>query len=222
MTLYASLSGIPVTRAELTVPFSGPWHADVILDRAVGPTPAGLQSLSLAGSLWTCSSIRAIDFSGERGFRLVGGGGGWRRTVPAREYASPAGVPTQVICNDVSAIVGETPPVVDASQPAIIGQYWCRQAGLASLVLALLFGAAWWMDPNGTVQTAPRVATPIGSPFQVLTVRPDLGLYEVSTEFPGDWMPGRTFVGPTASATISRVVHRLERGSLRTEVLAFP
>jgi hypothetical protein len=217
--LFADLSGIPIVRAMLVIPFSGIWHADVTLDRAVGPAPVGPQVLTLAGSPYACSPIRAIDFSGERQLRLVGGTGGWRSTVQAREYASPVGVPTALVLSETAGQVGELPPVIAPNVAPTLGPYFCRQADRAALVLQQVLGDGWWMDATGTVQTIPRPTTPIATPFDAIAVDGTCGRYEIASEFPGSWLPGAAFIGPTVSGTVSRVVHVLQNGSLRTEVL---
>ena len=220
--LYADLTGIPIVRAMLVIPLSGIWHADVTLDRAVGPAPSVQQVLTLAGSTWVCTPIRAIDFAGTRQLRLVGGAAGWRSTIPALEYASPSGVPTSLVLSDAAGSARELPPVIAPTVPPTLGQYWCRQTDRASLVLEQILGAGWYMDPSGVVQTAPRLPTLVPSPFYATAVDGCEGRYEIATEFPTDWQPGATFLGPTVSGAVSRVVHILEAGSLRTEVLSSP
>lgn len=217
--LYADYGGIPVVRAQLRVSFSGLWTADIILDRAYGVAPTGPQALSLVGMQWTCTPIRSIDYTGTREVRAVAGTAGWRNPIPAQQYASPAGVPTAVVCSDAAAAAGELPPVVDPSQPQTLGTAFLRQAGPASLVLEQLFGSTWWTDPTGTVQTAPRSVAPILSQFDLVKVEGPKGRYIVATEHPGDWMPGRSFASPTASGVVSRVCFDLEQGQLRLSVL---
>lgn len=219
--LFADLTGIPIVRAMLVIPFAGIWHADVTLDRALGPAPVGPQVLTLAGTTWACSPVRAIDFSGTRQVRLVGGTGGWRSAVLFQEYASPAGVPTQTVLTDVATQAKELTPVTGPTIPATLGQFFCRQADRASLVLNQIAGWQWWMDPTGIVQMITRPPTPVATPFTATAVDGCMGRYTISTEYPANWMPGAIFTGPTVGpATVSRVVHILEAGSLRTEVLA--
>ena len=222
--LFADLSGIPVVRAVLAIPFAGIWHADVELDRALGPEIVGPQILTLAGSTWACAPIRAVDFTGERRARLVGGTAGWRTEVAFQEFQSPSGVPTSLVVSTVAGQVQEIPPVLAPTVPATVGAYWCIQADRASLVLEQVLGKAWWMDATGTIQTALRPPTPIATPFTAISVDGVLGRYEIATEFPATWLPGSTFLAPNmlAPGTVSRVVHILDKGSLRTEVLSWP
>ena len=150
MTAFAQLSGVPITRLRLVVPALGLWHVDA--DLATATDVSGSQTLVLSGSNWTCAVVRAVDFAGVRSVRLVGGAGGWRKTVPALQYASPAGVPTATVLGDAASLGGEMPPVIDPSVPATLGTNYVRQAGPASLVLQDLQDRgvlAWWQDGTG-------------------------------------------------------------------------
>ena len=152
-----------MVKLHLVVPAQGIWHADATL--ATDDEIDGPQTLILSGSTWQCAIVRAISFAGQRAIRLVGGTGGWRKAVPALEYQSKIGVPTQTVIADAAALVQEAPPVVDASVATSVGNYYVRQRGAASLVLWDLLTAAvlgtWWMDQTGLVQTAARDASTI-------------------------------------------------------------
>jgi hypothetical protein len=219
-TPFAQLNGIPVTKLHLVIPALGIWHADVTLTQAIDVTAP--QLLLLAGTTWTGAVVRAVDFSGERSVRIVGGTGGWRKTVPALQYASPIGVPTVTVLADVAALVQEIPPVLDPTVPPVLGTGYVRQLGPASLVLQDLQDRgllSWWMDPFGVVQTAPRLPTPPVLPFVAEAVRGAAGWYRIATETPIEWMPGVLFASVTVTGTVSRVEHRVDRGHFWTEVL---
>lgn len=216
--LFASLNGLPIVGANLVIPYSGIWHADVTMDRAVDVV--GPQVLSLAGATFApCTIIRAIDFAGQRSLRLVGGMGGWRKEVPALPYDLPGGVPTATILADAAATVGEVPPVLDPTVPPIVGSHWLRSKGKASELLNQILGSSWWMDFTGIVQSKPRLPTVIISPFTAIEVNGSAGQYTINTESPGDWVPGAVFSGPTVSGVVNRVTHTLTGGHLNTEVM---
>jgi hypothetical protein len=222
--LFASLGGVPVIRARLVVPYSGIWHADVTLDRVLPAPLVGPQILSIGGSTWNCSVVRTIDFAGIREARLVGGLGGWRRPIPAAviptPLTSPAGVPLSAVLAVAASLAGELPvSTVGFLGSPVLGPAYAFQAGPMSLVLQDVLGDAWWMDPTGKIQTAPRLPTPILSPWTAMAVDGAGGRYEIATESPGDWQPGATFVGPVASGTVSRVAYALTGDSLRVEVM---
>jgi hypothetical protein len=214
---YADISGVPIFMAALTIPMAGNWHADVVCDVAIDIV--GPQVLTLAGSAWVCTPIRAIDFAGRREVRLVGGQAGWRKPVPSKQYSLPGGVPTAMVLSDAAIFVQEPPPVVAPSVSPTLGTGYVRQAGLASLVLQGVLGDSWYMSASGIVQTAPRLPTPIASPFNAIDVHGASGRYTIATEFPADWAPGAVFVGPTVSGTVNLVRHVLRQDSLRTEVM---
>jgi hypothetical protein len=233
MPFFADLSGTPVVSARLCVPYSGIWHADVVLDRVL-PTPlAGPQVLTLSGSVWACSVVRVGSFAGSRSVRLVGGLGGWRRPVLAAELPppliSPIGVPVGIVVLLAAGLAAEPPPnIAGYDGPPLLGQAplggsYVFQSGPMSQVLQGLFGGTWYMDPTGAVQVVRiRPPTPILSPWTCVAFDGASGIYEIATDAPGDWMPGASFVGPTVSGTISRVTHELSSGKLRTHVMGPP
>jgi hypothetical protein len=217
MAAFAELNGLPITSMHLVVPALGIWHADVSLGGSADPT--GPQTLTLAGSTWLGTVFRSVTLAGEDKLRLVGGAGGWRKAIPAQQYQSQVGVPTSTVLSDAASLVGELPPVLAPTIPFSLGNAFVRQAGAASLVLQQIVGDAWWMDLSGVVQTAARPTTAITSSFVVESSQGGAGWYRIATESPGDWQPGATFSGPTASGSVSRVEHRISGLKLWTEVL---
>jgi len=216
MTLAAaSLNGTPLYKLLLVLPFSGFWHADVTLTQDIDR--GATQSLVLAGTTYTCSIVREVDWAGRLMLRLVGGAGGWRKPVGAKQYQSPLGVPGSVLLVDAAAAVGELPPDTSGA-PSSVGPGWVRQAGAASLVLQQIT-PSFWQDTTGLVRTSPRASPAIASPFSVMLVDGAPGLVQVASEAPGDWAPGATFTSPTASGTVNRAMHRFEGDRLRTEVV---
>ena len=223
--LFASLSGIPVVTLAWVIPWAGLWHADVTLDRALGPA-TGPQILTLGDLVGTCAVVRSVDFTGARSVRVVAGTGGWRTTVPPLQYQSPSGVPVAMVASDAAALVQELPPVVGPTVPPLTGPTFVRQGGPASLVLQSLFADGWWANMLGVVQVTPRLPTPVVPPFDLLDVRGASGIYHVSStgDILSPWVPGALFLAPTMTspATVNRVTHVLRDGQLRTEIMAWP
>ena len=215
---FAQLGAAALFKCALVLPASGIWHADAEMASDLPLTP-GPQVLMLAGTSYTCAIVRQVDFAGVRSVRLVGGLGGWRMVVPPKQYSSAAGVPLAVVLSDLAATVKESPPVVDPSLPPNLGTGYVRQGGLASLALQQLLGGSWYVSSAGIVQTAPVLPVPILSPFQAIRVQGAPGIYEIATDFPADWTPGKLFVGPTVTGTINRVMHTATGTKLRTEVM---
>ena len=222
---FASLSGLPIVAATVVFPWAGVWHADIRLDRAIGPS-AGPQILTLSDLVMPCAVVRAIDFTGARGVRVVGGTGGWRTFVPPLQYQSPTGVPVALVASDAAALVLEVPPVIGPTVAPTTGPTFVRQGGAASLVLQSLFADGWWMNFLGVVQVTPRLPTPIVAPFDLLDANGARGIYRVASQ--GDiltpWVPGAKFLGPTMTSpgTVNRVTHVIEGSRVRTEILSQP
>ena len=223
---FASLSGLPIVAAVVVLPYSGIWHADIRLDRAIGPS-AGPQILTLSDLVMPCAVVRSVDFTGARSLRVVGGTGGWRTVVPPLQYQSPTGVPVALVAGDAAALVLEAPPIVGPTVAPVGGPTFVRQGGVASLVLQSLFADGWWTNPlTGVVQVTPRLPTPIVAPFDLLEANGARGIYRIASQ--GDiltpWVPGATFLGPTMTSPgiVNRVTHIVEGARVRTEVLSWP
>jgi hypothetical protein len=212
------LSGVPVVRGRIVQPYSGLWHADLVL--ATPTDVSGQQTLNFSGTTWHCAYVRAVDFTGERGVRVVGGFGGWRTTVSAKQYGGPgASIAVLMVLADAASACGEPTPILDASVPSSVGGGWARQSGLASQVLYQILGSNWWVDRvTGVVNTGFRTGA-ISSSFGAMSVKGPAGVYEIVTDHPNDWQPGVSFTGPTASGTVSRLTHIITPNTLRTEVM---
>jgi len=223
--LFASLNGIPIVKMAWVLPWAGIWHADVMLDRAIGPA-TGPQILTLGDLTGTCAVVRSVDFTGARSVRVVGGTGGWRTSVAPLPYQAPTGVPVALVASDAAAQVLEVPPVIGPTVAPLTGPSFVRQGGAASLVLQSLFADGWWMNLAGVVQVTPRVPTLIATPFDLLDVRGASGIWRIASQRDvlAQWVPGATFLAPTmtAPATVNRVTHLLEGGTLRSEVMSWP
>ena len=214
MSSLINLSGVNVIAGAISVPYSGPWHADLVLS---DPTDvSGQQTLAFFGVNWTCSYVRDISFAGRRGVRLVSGSGGWRKTLPAKQYGAGV-IATSTVASDAALAVGEPRPVVDSSAPQTVGAAFCRSAGLASQVLQQLFGSAWYVDTSGVVQTAPRAGS-VSTYFAAIESDLSAGSLLLGTDSPNDWLPGKTFSCPTIAGTVNRVMHYVSN-EIRTEAM---
>ena len=217
---FVSLDGTLVYGLRLVLPNEGLWHADVWV---VTPETSTSPTLLLAGTTWRGAVIRSITFSGETRLRMVAGAGGWRRSLSALQYSSQAGVPTQTVIRDAATAVGEPSPIIDPSVPASLGTGYVRRTGPASTVLQDLQSRGvlptWWADSMGTVQTGFRPNTTVQQPFVAEQVHGDVGWYRISTETPGEWLPGASFSGPTVSGTVNRVEHVVRGGKFWSEVM---
>lgn len=213
-----TLAGYRASSARVSLPLYGIWTADVVLP--VAPVVSGIVSLVVGSLTLRGTPVRQADFAGDRLVRIVGGAYGWQRDVVAKGYANTSGVRLATILTDVAGECGETIAGYDSA--AEVGDHYVRLAGPASRVLRDLAGALWYMRPDGVTTLAPRLATPIVTPFQVQARDGAKGATVVATEDPQDWMPGRRFASVTTPdlQTVSYVsLVAAESGTLRAEVL---
>lgn len=217
----AVLSGTAVRFGRIVMPYGGIFHADVVLvDES---EPAGPQTLTFMGVTMKMAVVRAISYVGSRGVRLIGGAGGWRTTVPAQQFSNPAGLRVSTIVGATASSVGEqvsltSDPICGLDHQGVT---YARSNGKASLVLndPAVLGTSWWMDFNGIVQNSTRSTTLITSAYVCQAVQGAAGIYTIATEFPGDWIPGRTFANTTVSGQVNRVTHFIDGTSIRAEVM---
>ena len=211
---YAAINTIPIVRGRITIPGWGNWHADIWCD---GDLPIGTSArIELADLVAVGTVVRDVAWTGQRGVRVVGGAGGWRKAVGAQQYANPPGLTMSTILSDTATDVGETVVVaVDRS----VGTQWLRCAGAASDALYALADEGWWVGLDGVTHVGDRLPGAIVSVFTATAVDQPANIVTVATENPADWLPGKTYAGPTASGTIDRVTHHITAMTMRTEVV---
>lgn len=213
--LFAALEGTEIVSGQIAFPYLGIWHADVLLARpaviADGPVTLVLAGLTLKGTRIGGNGI----YSGTARYRVIGGAGGWRKTIGPQSYQHDAGVRKSLVLGDAARLAGEK---VKIATDAALGTAWVRTEGPAVRTLSLV-GDPWWIDNDGVTQVGPRPTAAIGSHFDLQSAQLVIGQVTVATDHPEDWVPGRTFSATTLSErTISSLYHRIEKGSLRTEV----
>lgn len=218
MTVYASYEGRRVVSAYVSVPYYGAPAADLVMgtDEAVPDRGA----VVLGPLTMRASVTRQGVLAGTRGVGLVGGEGGWRSVVPAAGYANASGVRLATVLEDVARACGETVRGYDTA--ATVGLHYARAGAQAVRVLRDVGGPLWWVGLDGVTYLSARATGPIATPFAVESRDGANGRLRVSTEHPQDWMPGRTFAGPTFPdvLTIAHTGITLgEDGKLRVEVL---
>jgi hypothetical protein len=211
------VNGKRVPAATITRPYYGAWTADVSIDTAGMIDDAS--TLVIGDATLIGTAIRKGIFAGDQGARIVAGGGGWRKSLPAKGYSQIAGVQKSLVLKDAARAVGET-IVLDTD--GSIGKFYARSSGKAERVLALLAGGKWWIDDAGKTQLGPRASDPITTPFTVIKRSNSRGQIEIATESIASWVPGRTFTSPalTGTQTISSVSITADgAGKLRVSVL---
>ena len=181
-------NGLSVAIANVTIPYYGTWTADIVLPTGVpitNPVTLTLGDLELVGTV-----IRQGVFAGDLSVRIVGGGGGWGKELPARGYSHIIGVRLSTLLADVASESGES-IVVDSDRS--VGTLWARERAKGESVLRFLTDGKWWVDAAGVTQTKARDGSVISNPFTVISRASAAGHFEIATEALAPWMPGRTF-----------------------------
>jgi hypothetical protein len=176
--LVAQIAGRFASKVRVSVPNVGPWFADVDLLELVPLAELGSRVTLTIGTLELKGTVVA-DFSGTFGkatkLRIVAGGAGWSKLLPAKSYHNDAGsgVKALQVATDAAREAGE---VLGNYAPAAerLGRDFVRAAGLASQTLELtLDGAPWHVDYQGVTHGGPRPtpAAPAGS-YELLEFDP--------------------------------------------------
>jgi hypothetical protein len=214
--MTATLSERRVTRAELTLPYSGIWHADVWLDEPAvlsGSVTFELDGLSLKGTIATGDA-----YAGAADYRVIGGAAGWRKELPAKGYQSDAGVKLSMVLGDAAKACGESvalAPGVDRD----LGPAYARPKAQAIRTLSLLAQTPFWVDSAGVTQLGARTTGVVTTQFELVGYEPKERVAVVASETPEVFEPGYTVsLAGAPSMTIGTVVHRLDEGSIRTEL----
>ncbi len=212
MTLFAELGGNRIVTGVVVLQFLGIPYADVLLDKTVDVS--GAQVLTLGPISMNVTTITIGAFSGSTRARVVGGAGGWRKTIGPKSYQHNVGVRKSTVIGDAARECGET-VVVDAD--GSIGAAFVRQSAPAARVLEQV-GDPWWVRPDGVTEVGVRSADEIKSSFDVISSQLAIGQLFVATDIVQDWTPGRRFQTPTiAMRTLSSVIHHIEKNRVRTE-----
>jgi hypothetical protein len=187
---------------RLVIPWTGAWIADVDFDlEAARVVPTGRVALKIGetGILAGAIDERASGRFGEKArARVVGGAGGWDKTVAARHFHNDAGVLSSAVFAATAAEVGET---VTEATPSRLGVDFVRTAGPASRVLA---GRDWYVDVSGVTVVGPRPTFAASSNVEVLSWDPNTQRAEIASD--DVLRPGTLLVDPRfGSATVRDV-----------------
>ncbi len=207
----ATLEGFRVLTARAHLPAWGLPFYDAEIDGDLELAEGARVTLTIADAVFACAVVRGGPRFGRSRYILVGGAGGWSRTLGARAYGvSDLGIPRNHVIEDAAGECGET---VEGAPGDVCGPAFVRGEGAASAVLHALAPGAWRVDADGVT----RFGAPPETAF-VPTTRPRLDLGARSAELAEDsiaaLVPGVVIEGLTASD----VVHTLVGARLRTTI----
>ncbi len=210
----ASLDGKVIVKALVTMPSAGVWTADAWLpaDEAL----SGAVTLKISGLTLVGTIVRGGSYAGSAAYRIVGGAGGWRKTLPPKTYRNDQGVKLSLVLGDLAREAGET---LSLGADASLGPAFIRRRAEASRVLREVVPGGWWVAPDGTTQIRARSVISVNpNNYQVTNYDPLTGIATIATEEPELFVPGCTLVipkGPTITAKLIRI--HLDKSSLRVQ-----
>lgn len=219
MSNYINLNGSSIISGTICIPMQGIWTADLVMPNATDISlncVLTINDLVLQGYV-----VRTLNFANSRSLRLVGGYGGWRKNLTARQYLYTGNIKLSTILNDAAIEVGEKINIQTDVTVVNNGTY-LRQNNKASVLLNDLV-PNWWIAPNGITQVADRLNTPIKSSFEVIGYTGSYGHARIATENYSDWLPNRTYQNAIIEIpqTISMTTINIEKntGIVRLDIL---
>jgi hypothetical protein len=210
----ASLGGLVCSRMVVPVPAWGCWwlDADCLEDEVLsGAVEATIGDLTLQGTV-----VSGGISAGRSAYRVVGGAGGWGKSVPRWGYRASQGVRRATVIQDAADAVGE---VLSAPPETSTGEHYARREGPASQVLHELAPKAWYVGFDGVTYFGARAS--YGYTGEGLLNRDALasGVVELATEEIADIIPGVQYDGGLAATDVEyslvgdRLVARIYSGS---------
>lgn len=217
MSAFLEFGGQRVHVGAITIPFTGLWVADLTfadVNEIATTDVLSVGDLSLRGTVF-----RQAVFAGQRTARVVGGFGGWLKSLPARAYALPGGVRVKMVLGDAAAEAGEQ---LSVATDSVIGDYFIREAAEGQRVLRQLAGLGWFVDTAGVTQVRARPAATILGDYLVQSYDGARGEFVISTESYAEWQPGNTFENALVTSPQTVGMVRIESdndGTLRHTIL---
>jgi hypothetical protein len=102
----ATFNGHRVTAARVFLPAWGCWHAEIDVDgefTITGACTLVIADLTLKGTVISGGPAKGRSF-----YRIVGGAGGWGKSLKPTSYSDDAGVKIAKIIGEAASAVGET------------------------------------------------------------------------------------------------------------------
>jgi len=167
-----NVNGIEVASMGWSAGWSGPWVATVEISGEVVPSGrVVITSTEGITAVGTVDKAHSGSFGEKRFARVVGGGGGWGKSVRAQHYHSDIGVNLIEVVTTTATEVGEVAAVL---LPKMLGTDFARlgENEPASQVFARA-GVDWWVGLDGVTKVGIRPPLPPHPSLEVLDWRPE-------------------------------------------------
>lgn len=210
----STLNGHRVTAGRVFIPKWGCWFVEASIDGEFvlnGDVEVQVADLALKGAV-----ISGGPAKGRSGYRVIGGKGGWGKTIDAWSYVDDAGVKKSTILQDAARRAGETLAAIPPTER--VGPRWTRAEGPASHDLELLAPGAWYVDEAGVTRLGARPPGElVGKVTRVTPVDLARGKLVLAAESIATILPGLVVDGLTAVD----VLHEISAdGGLRSTIWA--
>ena len=181
----ATLNGYSATKLRLPVPAWGLWWADV--DLAEPQALTGAAALVVAGQAMSGTIVSGGAIHGRAAYHVVGGGGGWGKSLPAKPYQDDGGVRLRTVLNDAARKLGETLADVPAT---LLGPHYARPAATGTELLNLLAPQNWYVDFAGVTHIGRRPATAYTGSAPRVRVDPIVPVIDLAIDSLAGLLPG--------------------------------
>lgn len=202
----ATLEGNRVSSARVWLPAWGIPTGEVTLVEPVELAIGSRVTLQLADLTFRCTIASGGPSKSVATYRLVGGAGGWGRTIPAKGYANDGGVKLSTVVIDAALTAGEE--LAGDVPPTRLGPAWARAEDPAGRVLELVAPRGWYVDEAGATRFGRRPAVPLAIEARIGAPDRARGRVTFAAEAIATLLPGVIVEGIEAVD----VVHSLEAG----------
>lgn len=193
----AAVNGTAVTRANVALGRWGAWYAGVTLADDV--ELSGVVEFKIGGLTCSCAVVSGGALDGRASYYLVGGRGGWGKSLDAKGYSDDSGVKASKVLQDAADSAGESIAGLPATR---LGPHYARLQGPAYRVLADLAPSNWHVDLAGTT----RIGTWPESTYTGTAARTRreaaFGVVDLATEDLAGLVPGVVVGGNPAASDV--------------------
>lgn len=194
---FATLNGVSCSRLRAQVSDWGAWWVDVNL--AEPAELSGAATVALADVVMQGTIVAGAAFDGRAAYRVVGGRGGWGKTIVAKPYVNDAGVKVSGIIADAARDAGELVGELPATK---LDSHFARRNAPASHVLHTLAPQAWRVDFDGVTRFGKRPVIAYSGDGTRTRLAPSSGITEIATESIAQLIPGVTIDGSAPAVDV--------------------
>jgi hypothetical protein len=170
----------------------GTWWVDATLSQEIELARGAVAQLVFAGVPMVGTIVSGGTHGGTSGYRIVGGRGGWGKTIEAKAYADDAGAKLATIISDAARDCEE---IVEGVPATRTGPNFARRNVSASSVLNALTPQAWRVDFDGVTRFGPRPTVAYTGSAPRTYASPQAAVVELATDDISGLLPGVTIDG---------------------------